>query len=176
MFKKILIGLGLIVTVILAIAAFKSPEMSVSREIIIAAAPDAIFPYINNSRKSYEWMPWAEGDPEIEINFTGPDEGIGSISSWNGEQMGSGKSEVVESITNQVVKTQLVYTKPFEMSQLAEISLTPVSSGTKVVWSVSGHNNYFFRLMGVFMDCDKMIGGEFEKGLNKLKTIVESKQ
>jgi hypothetical protein len=174
MLKKFFIVLGVFVTAVLVAAAFKSPEMKVTRNIVVAAAPEAIFPYINNSKKAYEWMPWADGDPGIEINFSGAAEGVGAISSWSGKQMGVGNSEVVESVPNQVVKTKLSYTKPFEMSQMAEISLSPAESGTKVTWSVSGHNNFFFRVMGLFMNCDKMIGGEFEKGLGRLKALAES--
>lgn len=175
MIKKVFTGFGALVILVLIFAALKSPEMKVSREIVLNATPEAIFPYINNSKKSYEWMPWAEGDPGLEMNYSGPPEGVGAASNWKGKEMGVGNSLVVESIPNQVVKTKLEYTEPFAMSQLAEISLSPIAGGTKVIWSVSGNNNYFFRLMSVFMDCDKMIGGEFEKGLNKLKTLTETK-
>ena len=175
MFKKISLVLGVLVAGVLIFTAFKSDEMYVSREMVILASPEALFPYINNTQKSYEWMPWAEGDSGIEIKYSGPLEGIGAKASWNGKQMGVGTSEVVESIANKVVKTKLEYTKPFEMSQFAEISLTQSTGSTLVKWSVSGHKNYFFRLMGLFMNCDKMIGGEFEKGLNKLKLLTENK-
>lgn len=176
MLKKVSIGLGVIVAGILILASFRSSEMKVSREIVISASPENLFAYINNSQKSYEWMPWAEGDSGIEIKFSGSEEGVGSKSSWNGKEMGIGSSEVVESIPNQVVKTRLEYTKPFAMSQMAEISLTPKTGGTLVKWSVSGHNNYFFRLVGIFINCDEMIGGEFEKGLKKLKNLAENRR
>jgi hypothetical protein len=120
-------------------------------------------------------MPWAEGDPNIEIKFSGPSEGVGSKSNWKGKQMGVGSSEVTESIPNQIVKTKLEYTEPFEMSQLAEVSLTPAAGGTLVRWSVRGSNNSLFRVIGLFMDSDKMVGGEFEKGLNRLKALTENK-
>jgi uncharacterized protein YndB with AHSA1/START domain len=174
MLKKILIGIAAVLAVILLIAALKPAEMTVTRELAISASPEKLFPYINNSRKSYEWMPWSEGDSDIKIEYSGPAEGLGAKSSWEGKQMGVGNSEVVESITNQIVKTKLSYTEPFAMSQLAEISLLPTNGGTVVKWSVSGQNNFFFRLMGIFVDCDKMIGGEFEKGLKKLKTLAEN--
>jgi uncharacterized protein YndB with AHSA1/START domain len=174
MIKKILLAFVVIIAGVLITAALASPEMKVSREVEIAASPEQIFPFINNAKKSYQWMPWSEGDPGIKIEFTGPDEGVGSRSSWHGEQMGVGNSEVTESLTNQMVKTKLVYTKPFAMSQLAEVSLTPTTNGTLVKWSVSGENNFFFRLIGIFVNCDKMIGGEFEKGLGKLKSLIEA--
>ncbi len=119
MIKKIIIGLGIVITGLLITAAFKTEKMYISREITISAAPAKIFPYINNAKKSYEWMPWANGDTGIEINFSGPAEGLGASSSWNGKEMGVGSSEVIESIHNQTVRTKLTYTKPFEMNQTA---------------------------------------------------------
>lgn len=176
MFKKILVGGSVIIGGILIFAAVKSPEMNVSREIVIAAAPETIFPFINSSKKSYEWMPWSEVDPNVEIKYSGPEEGVGASSSWKGKEMGVGTSEVVESVPNQVVKTKLIYTEPMAMSQLAEVSLAATTGGTLVKWGVSGNNNYLFRLMGIFINCDNMIGKEFEKGLIKLKSITENKQ
>lgn len=173
MIKIILIGLAVVVIGLLVIAAFKPTEMTITREITINATADKLFPYINNIKKSYDWMPWAEGDLNIEIKFSGPEEGVGASSSWNGKQMGVGTSEVVESILNQSVKTRLVYTKPFEMSQVAVISLIPDKSGTIVRWSVDGHSGFFFRLISIFCSVDKQVGDQFIKGLNKLKTISE---
>ena len=89
--------------------------------------------------------------------------------------MGTGEALVVESVPNQLVRTKLTYTAPFEMSQLAEISLGQKEGGTMVKWSVRGEVGFLFRLMGLFFDCDKMVGGEFEKGLLKLKGIVEGR-
>lgn len=175
MIKKIGIAFGVIVIGVLVVAAFRPAEMRISRDMVIAASPETLFPYINSSKKAYEWMPWSAGDPGLQIQFSGPAEGVGAKSTWSGKEMGEGSSLVIESIPNQSVKTKLDYTKPFEMSQIAMVSLAPTNGGTRVEWSVSGHNNFFFRLMGVFVNCDKMVGGEFEKGLAKLKTLAESK-
>lgn len=123
-----------------------------------------------------DWMPWKDSDPGVIMTYSGPDEGVGSMSSWVSEgQMGTGEALVVESVPNQVVRTKLTYTAPFEMTQLAEISLVKKEGGTRVKWSVSGERGFFFRLVGLFFDCDKMIGGEFEKGLSKLSDVVARK-
>lgn len=173
MIKIILIGFGVVVLGLLVLAALKPTAVNITREVVISATPEQLFPYINNTKKSYEWMPWAEGDPGVEIKYSGPEEGLGSSSSWNGKQMGVGTSEVVESVPNQHVRTKLVYTKPFEMSQVAVISLIPDKNGTIVRWSVDGHSGFFFRLIGVFFSIDKQVGNQFTKGLNKLKEIAE---
>lgn len=174
MLKKILAGLGAVIVIILVLAAFQPSGYSVSRELLVNATPEALFPYINNARKSYEWMPWREADPDLQMTYSGPAEGLGSTSSWESDgPMGAGKAVVVQSTPNQVVKTELSYTEPMEMTQTAEMSLTPAAGGTIVRWSVTGQNSFIGRVMCLFMSMDKVVGGEFEKGLAKLKTLAE---
>ena len=60
------------------------------------------------------------------------------------------------------------------MKQLAEVSLSPSADGTVVRWSVTGENGFMGKLFGVLMNMDAMVGGEFEKGLGKLKAIAEA--
>lgn len=52
--------------------------------------------------------------------------------------------------------------------------IVPVDGGTKVKWSVDGHSGFVFKLMGVIMNIEKSVGGEFEIGLAKLKATAES--
>ncbi len=175
MFKKILVGLVLVIGLLSVYVALQSSHFEITREMQMNASADRIFPYINNSRKANDWMPWKDSDPKVQMSYSGPEEGVGSISTWDSEgQMGTGKAEVVESIPNKSVKTQLTYTKPMEMSQLAEISLAPQANGTVVRWTVTGENTFIGRFVCMFMNMDKMVGGEFEKGLAKLKGMVEA--
>lgn len=175
MAMKIIGCFVVLVGAFLVYIAMQPSDILISREIVVNATPDVIFPLINNSQRSTEWMPWKDTDPQAVMTFSGPAEGIGSTSSWDSPgQMGSGKAEVVESIPNQKVTTALTYTKPMEMTQTAEVSLLPSGAGTLVKWSVSGKNSFGGRIMCFFMDMDKVVGKQFEKGLKKLKGIVES--
>jgi len=118
MLKKIIIGFVVVLGGFLLYATTLPAEMHISRELEMKAKPERIFPYINNSKKANEWMPWQDSDPGVKMSFSGPEEGVGSKSSWDSKgKMGTGEALVVESIKNQVVKTQLSYTKPFQMSQ-----------------------------------------------------------
>lgn len=177
MIKKVLIGLVLVIALLFGYASTLPSEMKISRELLIRAKPEAIYPYINHSRKMNEWMPWSESDPEAKMLYSGPELGIGSTTSWDSKgNMGTGQAVIVESIPNRSVKTQLTYTKPMKMEQLAEVSLTPAEGGTVVRWSVNGHSPLISRIFCIFMDVDKTVGGEFEKGLANLKRIVEPAQ
>lgn len=175
MLIKILVVAVVALCGFLIYVALKPSACTISREIVIQASPEALFSYINNSKKMNDWMPWQDSDPGVKMQYSGPEEGVGSKSSWDSNgKMGVGNAVVIESIPNKSVKTQLTYTKPMEMSQLAEVTLTPVDGATKVKWSVDGHNGFLFRLMGIIMNVEKMVGGEFEKGLAKLKTVAEA--
>ncbi len=176
MLKKVMLVVAAAIGVFLIYVAMQPSEFMVARETVIAASPEAIFPHVNNSRKANDWMPWKDSDPGAVMQYSGPDEGVGSTSSWDSSgKMGKGQAVVAESIPGKSVKTQLTYWKPMEMSQVAEISLSPAASGTTVRWTVSGRNSFVGRIFCTFMNMDKMVGGEFEKGLARLKQTVESR-
>lgn len=177
MFIKILIAVVLLFGGFLGYVAVQPSEMHIARERFIEASPEAIFPFINNSQKANEWMPWAEEDPGVKMTFSGPPEGVGSTSSWDSSgRMGTGKAEVVESLPNQSVKTKLTYSKPMNMSQIADVTLKPTAGGTIVRWEVSGNNTFVGRFFCVFINMEKVVGAQFEKGLSNLRSKVTGKQ
>lgn len=177
MIKKIIVVIIVLVAGTLIYAYFIPPEYSISREISINAKAENIFPLIVNTKMADDWMPWKEIDPNVKISYSGPDGAVGSSSSWESDgQMGVGKAEVVEVIPNQKVVTKITYVKPMEFTQISEFQLTESGETTKMRWSVEGKKVYISRLMCIFMDLDKYLGGMFEKGLIKLKTIVENQK
>jgi hypothetical protein len=38
---------------------------------------------------------------------------------------------------------------------------------------MTGERNFFFKAFGLFMNMDKLVGGDFEKGLAQLKSVTE---
>ncbi len=176
MAKKILVISVFILVCFSLYVASQPSEFVISRSIEINASTAKIFPYINNSQKTNEWMPWKESDPKAVMNYSGPAEGVGSKASWDSSgSMGTGEALVVESIENKSVKTQLNYTKPMNMSQLAEISMTEAPNGAVMVtWSVTGKNSFLGRAVCILVNMQVKVEKEFDKGLNKLKSIMEA--
>ena len=162
----------------MVVAALKPADYTIKRSINVDAKPETIFHFLVNSKKMDSWMPWKETDPEVQMTYSGPEEGVGSISSWESpRQMGAGQAEVVELIPNQSVKTKITYTKPMSMTQDSEFILAATGETTQMTWAVSGNQPFIARLISalIFMDMDKYVGGMFEKGLGNLKAIVETK-
>jgi uncharacterized protein YndB with AHSA1/START domain len=178
MVKKILIGLGVVVVAAVVIAAFQPSDFKVERSLVINAAPEAIFPYVNSPKLFDTWNPFAKEDPNIKMSYAGPESGEGAQSSWVGNShVGEGAMEIVQVVPNQDVRVRLDFKKPMEGSNMAHYSLVPEAGGTKVTWEMTGKNNIVGRIFCTLMGgMDKMVGGQFEKGLNSLKQIVEVKQ
>jgi hypothetical protein len=66
--------------------------------------------------------------------------------------------------------------KPFAATNEARISFQPEGDKTTVTWSMTGKNNFLAKAMHLVFNFDKMVGGDFEKGLAGMRTIVEAKK
>jgi hypothetical protein len=101
--------------------------------------------------------------------------GTGAIYSWIGnKKVGEGTMTLMESQPNNLIRIQLEFRKPFKATSTAEFTFKLEGNQTAVTWSMSGRNNFMFKAFGMFMNMDKMLGGEFEKGLASMKEVVES--
>lgn len=173
---KILIAAVVVIAGFLVYVAMQPSEFKISREIRINASAEAIFPHANSSKKMAAWNPWMKVDPQMKSEFSGPEEGVGATTTWDGnKEVGAGTATVIESQAPNLVRTRLAYKKPFTSESIAEVSLRSEDSQTVVTWSNSGKTPFVMKVMcALFFNMDKMIGGIFEKGLTDLKTIVES--
>ncbi len=146
----------------------------ISRKEIVQAAPSVVFPHVNDLRKWDAWSPWIELDKDVKNTFSGPEEGVGSALTWSGnDEIGEGTMTITESVPNELIVFRLDFIRPFPGTNSAEFSFEPHGAGTTVTWSMSGKSNFITKAVGLFIDCDKMVGGHFEKGLTTLKRVAE---
>jgi hypothetical protein len=175
MLTYILLGLGVIVVIFLIVVAMQPGDFRVTRSAKIAAPATVVFPHVNDLHKWQAWSPWAKMDPAAKNTFEGPAEGLGSIFSWDGNnKVGSGRMTVIESRPSALVKFKLEFFKPFKAVNTAEFTFTPEGNQTLVTWSMYGPNNFVGKAMHLLIDCDKMVGSQFEKGLADLKALAET--
>ena len=82
---------------------------------------------------------------------------------------------MIESRPNERINIKLEFLKPFKATNSAEFTFKLTDGHTVVTWSMSGHNNFMAKAVGLFMNCEKMVGGQFEQGLANMKSVVEAK-
>jgi uncharacterized protein YndB with AHSA1/START domain len=174
--KKILIGFCFIIAAIVGLAAIQPADFRTERSASMNAPIETVFEQINDLHKWESWSPWAKLDPQAKITFSGPPSGPGASYTWAGNSdVGAGQMTITRSVPPTLVQMNLEFTAPFAAVNTTEFTLKSDGSQTTVTWAMWGKNNLIAKIFGLFVDCDKMIGGDFETGLATLKRIVETK-
>lgn len=167
--------LGIALAVLAAYIASRPTEFGISRSIEIAAPPSVVFPLINDLHAWDGWSPWAKLDPKATSSFSGTDVGPGSSFAWDGNnQVGKGRMTIANSKPNDHVELRLDFEKPMRATNVARFVLQPTAHGTRVTWTMTGNNNFAAKAVNLVIDCDKMVGGMFDKGLASLKQVAEA--
>ena len=170
----ILIVIAMVVALLVVLIAMRPADFSISRSTTISASPQAVFPQVNDFHNWEAWSPWAKIDPEMKMTFAGPAAGAGAVYTWTGNsKVGEGRMTIVESHPSDLVRIKLEFLKPFAATNATEFTFQPQGSQTAVTWSMSGKRNFMTKAMGLVMSMDKMLGGQFEKGLAQLKAVAE---
>ncbi len=176
--KKIFITLAVLVLLIVAFAiyiALQPSDFRIERSATIAAPPAEVFAQVNDFHNWEPWSPWAKMDPACKIAFSGTPAGEGAIFHWDGNSdVGVGTMTITQSTPAEKILIRLDFEKPFAGTNVAQFTFRPQGDQTLVTWAMYGQNNFIGRTMCFFMNMDKMVGGEFEKGLASMKSIVET--
>jgi hypothetical protein len=175
MLKKILIATGVIIIAVVGVVAMQPPEFRVVRTATMSAPAPAVFAQVNDFHNWEAWSPWAKLDPAMKKTYEGAPAGTGAISTWAGnDQVGEGRATITESRPNDLIRIELEFVKPFAATNTVEFTFKPEGNQTAVAWSMTGKNNFIAKALHLFMDMDKMVGGDFEKGLAQMKSVVEA--
>lgn len=168
------ISIGVIIfIVILAIIAPKKYE--ISRNIIIEKPYEEVFTYLKLLKNHNNWSPWATKDPNMKKTYTGTDGEVGFISAWVGnKEVGEGEQEIIGITENEEIRSELRFFKPWKSTSDAYLRIENKEGFTRVIWGFMGKNKFPISIMMLFMNMEKAVGGDFESGLRKLKSLLEN--
>lgn len=173
MLTWILIALTVVIVIILMAAAVKPDKAHYERSTIVHASPERILPHIGDFHAWMAWSPFEKLDPAMQRTYSGAERGVGAKYAWSGnKRAGEGSMEVLE-VTPGKVKIDLRFIRPFRNDCISHFHLDPQDGATKVTWSLDGPNPFLSKVMGLFIDFDKLIGKDFAQGLADLKRVVE---
>lgn len=176
MLKKVLIGLAVVVAALVGVIAMQPSEFRIERSTTISAPPSDVFAQVNDFHNWEAWSPWAKLDPAAKNTFEGAASGKGAIFKWSGnDEVGEGIMTVTESRPDERIAINLEFVRPMADTCLTEFTFKPEGEQTTVTWTMSGQQNFMEKAFCMFMDMDKMVGGDFEKGLAQMKSSLEDK-
>jgi uncharacterized protein YndB with AHSA1/START domain len=167
-----------LIAAVLIMATTKPDTFRVQRTTSIKAPPEKIFPLINDLHSHSSWSPF-EKDPAMKKTHSGAPQGKGAVYEWEGNrQVGKGRIEIADTTPPTKLTMKLDMFTPFEAHNIVEFTLVPKSdstnvSSTNVTWAMQGRQPYMAKVMSTVINCDKMVGSQFEEGLAKLKALAE---
>jgi hypothetical protein len=175
MWKIILIAVVAVVILVVIIVAMQPSDFRVTRTGRMAAPAGVVFENVNDLHKWEAWSPWAKIDPNSTSTYSGPAHGPGASMEWSGNnKVGAGRMTITDSRASDVVHLKLEFFRPFKATNAAEFTFKSEGNQTVVAWTMSGKNNFMGKAFGLLMNCDKMVGGEFEKGLASLNSVTQA--
>jgi len=171
---QVVLGIMVLLLVVLAVASLLPRQITVTREVVVAAPPERIFAQLNSLQKAAAWSPWTSIDPKLQTSFAGPPEGVGNRMTWTSAdpRVGSGTEEIIVSVPGDRVESAV------ESSEMGVATswrvLKPDGKDTRVTWGLLADlgSSPMVRYRGLALG--KAIGDDFEKGLANLKALVET--
>jgi effector-binding domain-containing protein len=175
-FLKILGIIVLVLIVVFVVLALVAPKKySVERSVVIDAPRQLVFNHVRYWRNWKDWSPWAKMDSAMTVTVEGQDGEVGSIYKWQGDPKLTGKGEMTNTglKDDSEITYHLHFIEPWESESDGYVRATDTEGGTQVTWAMYGESPIPWNVFMLFSSMDKMIGGDFEKGLQNLKTIAE---
>jgi len=174
MIKLLCIGFAAIVLILAIVIALQPSAFRITRSAAFDAPPTVVFDRVNDLHHWNEWSPWARMDPNASYTFTGPNAGPGARLAWAGnKQVGEGRMTITQSEPGERIVMKLEFLKPFTATHTTEFTFAPEGDQTRMTWSMSGKNSFVGKAVSLVMNCDKMIGRQFDDGFANLRSIVE---
>src|SRR6185295_3431402 len=78
--------IALAIVIVLILAATKPDSFRIERSATINAAPDKVFPLINDFQQWRGWSPWENKDPNLKRTYSGAERGKGAVYAWEGNK------------------------------------------------------------------------------------------
>lgn len=145
----------------------------VERSLQIDAATSEIAEHIVDFHKWLDWSPWEGLDPDLSRTYSGTASGVGSKYEWSGNKKAGAGNMIITSVESGEIKLDLNFTKPFKSESKTTFELIGEGGPTTVVWKVLTPKTLMLRIAGIFMNLDKQVGPDLEKGLAQLKKVAE---
>ncbi len=171
--KIVMIVVATMIIVFFSGVFFLPSRYHVERSVVVNTSAAKAYNYVLNYNNFNNWNPWLEMDPDSKIKVSGKLNQPGSKYAWDGEKNGKGSFEIIELEENKAIYQRLNFIEPFSSVNDDDVFFKKISDNeTKIIWTMEGEcSSLFEKWTSLFYD--SMIGGDYEKGLNKLKILLE---
>ncbi len=171
--RIVLIIVVIFVAAICIMGAIMPKDITVSRSVMIKAPKEKVFQQIVMFKNWPHWSPWVKMEPTVQLTYSGTDGQPGSAYQWVGKETGTGEMKNI-AVNGTKLDFQVNFEKPFKSQAMGILEATDSAGMTKTTWTFKTHSPFPMNAMMGMMNMDKMLGKDFENGLNNIKSWVET--
>ena len=152
--------------------AIQPNSFEVQREHTINAPAAVVYNNVVDFKNWKDWSPWIEADSTMQITPGEQTKGVGASQSWVGKD-GNGNIKTVEIDANKSIQQELQFNE-YDPSKVTWTFESTNDGKTKVTWKMNNDKiPFIFKgFAAVSGGFDNMIGPDFERGLEKLDSVV----
>jgi len=166
--------LGIVVLGILVLGIIEPKDFTLTRSIVINAPKPVVKEQVVIFKNWHNWSPWYKKDSLVQMTYFGTDGTQGSGYHWVGTSSQTGEGIMTNTgMTGDKMNFTLRMIKPMQAESPGYFNVADTANGqTVVTWSITMHHGYPMNAINAFMD--KMLGPDFDNGLQYMKTYVEA--
>lgn len=158
---------------LVVIGFFLPSRYKVSRSVVIAAPPGAVYDVVADLRTWEDWTRWtAAVDKSLKRQYSGRPGEEGQKLRWASSAMGSGEMVVTYAKRPEFLEYDLKLDDGYRSR--GQFAFEKTAGGTRVTWTVQGDLGSNLPGRYFALGFDSMIGDDFEQGLANLKAHVEA--
>ncbi len=173
--KVILYSIGGLALLYVILGLVGPKNYHVERSMVVNGSSDLVWNEVSHFRNWERWSPWQEMEPDVKHIYEGEDGAVGSVMKWEGDKNKTGTGQMTFSAMdpNKKINYDLMFIVPFESKSNGYFTFEGAENNkTKVIWVNEGDISFAMRPMMMFMNMDKMLGGDFERGLFRIDSVV----
>tara|TARA_R110002096_G_scaffold56474_3_gene144108 strand:- start:1333 stop:2355 length:1023 start_codon:yes stop_codon:yes gene_type:complete len=154
--------------------AVQPNSFEVTRTRTIKAPASVIYNNVIDFKNWEAWSPWVEKEPSTKIVLSEQTQGVGGSYTWT-DKDGAGTMKTTEAVPNTSIQQNMQFAE-FPASDVSWNFKPNEDGGTNVTWTISGKDLPFgFKAYTAFSGgMEKQIGPDFERGLEKLDSVVQA--
>jgi effector-binding domain-containing protein len=170
--KKIFYVILALIALYFILAFFGPSEIRAERSIFVNAPVETVREKLGNYQYFHDrWSPWTRRDTTMKTEYSGDPGKPGHKHRWSGNSdVGSGEMEIASFSGDTIV--QKIHFERGGDAQARYIA-EKAGEGTKVTWIMHSKVGFMGRTPMLFMNMEKMMGDDFEEGLQNLKKAIE---
>ncbi len=175
---EFLIALGIVAVLALVIGLVLPSHRHVSESVETNRKMTIVYDTVNNLRRFKDWNPLVLRDPQMQLNVTGPEAGVGARLDYvsNEGRIGKGSWEIVDSVPNEKVVIKVEDPARGD-DKTVQFLLEPTGKNNRNVKITQTYDvDYGWNLLGRYagLYVSRHVGDDIKLGLGRMSNMLAS--